>query len=76
MRRSFVLLTSSFMLVALSVLGAQELPTDDGSNGGDAPCSTGSVACPATCTVDVNSCKPVPGGGGQTCIMICKNRTP
>lgn len=75
MRRSMVVFTSSCMLFALSVLGAQDIPEDDGGSGGDAPCSTGSVACPATCTVDVNSCKPAPGGG-QTCIMICKNRNP
>lgn len=61
----------------LAVLTATILFASSGrADEGGAPCSTGSVACPSTCTIDPNSCKPDPNGGGQTCIMVCKNRTP
>jgi hypothetical protein len=38
-------------------------------------CSTGSIACANTCTVDPKSCKKVPDADGVTCIMKCKNKS-
>lgn len=78
-KRASILACVPLVFLAFAVaLGAQEhlVPSDELPDLGyyEAPCSTGTVPCPNTCTVDPNSCKTAPGGHVKTCVMICKNR--